>query len=117
VNEGVVKPLPLDTFIQATEEVAVVVSDANCQLTLLVVAVGVSIVVIEKLLVNPAVVVSLIGCAEILVIVKLTSLVAEAYEDVAAAVALTAHVPGRMKASTAVFVSTLQPVVPEFVTW
>ncbi len=78
VNVGVENPLPLETSLQETDAAAVIVSDATCHLMDLVVAEGVSIVVMENDVVNPAVVVSLTGFAEILPTVKVTSLVADA---------------------------------------
>ena len=80
VKVSVVKPLPLPlvTSAQATEATAVVVSDATCHLIVRVSGDGAETVVKEKVLVRPAVVVSLDGCTEILVILNMTSLVADA---------------------------------------
>jgi hypothetical protein len=76
--EPFVEPLPLDISIQETDAAAVTVSVATCHLITLVKPAGAATVVIVKESVNPAVVVSLVGCREILVMVKVTSLVAVA---------------------------------------
>jgi hypothetical protein len=78
VNVGVVYPDPEETSDQATEATAVTVSDATCHLIARVNGDGAVIVVKENVLVRPAVVVSLDGCAEILVKLNVTSRVADA---------------------------------------
>jgi len=80
VKVSVVKPLPLplETSAQATDATAVTVSVATCHLITLVKPAGAAELVIVKESTSPAVVVSFVGCSEILVIAKVTSLVAAA---------------------------------------